>query len=408
MRSTTSATLLAALAGSASAHMMLSYPPPLNSKYNPFANSGSIDYSYTAPLAADGSDYPCKGYQSDLGTSAGQPTATFAAGEQGNITVVGGAAHGGGSCQISLSTDGAKTFKVIQSIIGNCPVNGEGNFDFTIPSDTPAGDQVLAWSWNNRIGNREFYMNCAAVTITGGSSKREAGPEKRGVALSSAPDMFVANIGNGCSVAEGGDVNYPNPGEAVVNNSDNPEAPSGNCGSSGSSSGSGSSDSGAAASPSSSTVAEATTPAYVAPLRPLSSDLSSSSISYAYISSNSAGGIFATVSASVEVPAATPEPATTLATSTSVVAATPTPEASAAPATPATGDSGATTEGSACSNEGEWNCVGGTSFQRCASGMWSAVQSLAAGTSCEAGVAANLKMVSARRVGRFHQRRFAA
>jgi hypothetical protein len=421
---TTSATLLAALAGSASAHMMLSFPPPLNSKYNPFANSGSIDYSYTAPLAADGSDFPCKGYQKDLGTPAGKPTATFAAGSQGNITVVGGAAHGGGSCQISLSMDGAKTFKVIQSIIGNCPVNGEGNFDFTIPSDTPAGDHVLAWSWNNRIGNREFYMNCASVTITGGSSKREA-PEKRAVALSSAPDMFVANIGNGCKVAEGGDVKYPDPGAAVVDTSTNPEAPTGNCGSTGSSggsgssgsgssgsgsSGSGSSGSGAAASPSSSAAAAAapSPPPYVAPLRPTSADLSSSISHNTYTCSNSAGGIFATVSASAEVPAATAA-STTLATVTSAAAAKPTAEASAPPAAaPATGGSGATTEGSACSNEGEWNCVSGSSFQRCASGRWSAVQSLAAGTSCEAGVAANLKMVGARRVGRFHQRRFAA
>lgn len=408
MRATTSTALVAALAGSASAHMMLSFPAPLNSKYNPYADSGKIDYSYTAPLAADGSDYPCKGYQSDLGTPAGQSVASFAVGGQGNITVVGGAAHGGGSCQISLSTDGAKTFKVIQSIIGNCPTNGEGNFDFTVPSDAPAGDAVLAWSWNNRIGNREFYMNCAAVTLTGGSAKREA-TDKRAASFSSLPDMFVANIGNGCNVAEGGDVDYPNPGEAVTKNSDNPEAPSGSCGSSGSSSGSGSSDSGAAASPSSSAVAEVTAslPAYVPPLRPTSSELSSTSISYANTSSNSGGGIFATVSASVEVPAAT-QASTTLATVTSATP-TPTPEATEpAAAAPATGDSGSTAAGSACTTEGEWNCVGGSSFQRCASGVWSAVQSLAAGTSCEAGVAANLKMISARRAGRFHQRRFAA
>ncbi|KAK7706990.1 hypothetical protein SLS64_007198 [Diaporthe eres] len=408
MRATTSTALMAALAGSASAHMMLSFPAPLNSKYNQFADSGKIDYSYTAPLAADGSDYPCKGYQSDLGTPAGQSVASFAVGGQGNITVVGGAAHGGGSCQISLSTDGAKTFKVIQSIIGNCPTNGEGNFDFTVPSDAPAGDAVLAWSWNNRIGNREFYMNCAAVTLTGGSAKREA-TDKRAASFSSLPDMFVANIGNGCSVAEGGDVDYPNPGEAVTKNSDNPEAPSGSCGSSGSSSGSGSSDSGAAASPSSSAVAEVTAslPVYVTPFQPTSSEMSSSSISYAYTYSNSGGGIFATVSASVEVPAAT-QASTTLATVTSATP-TPTPEATEpAAAAPATGASGSTAAGSACTTEGEWNCVGGSSFQRCASGTWSAVQSLAAGTSCEAGVAANLKMISARRTGRFHQRRFAA
>ncbi|KAL1864718.1 hypothetical protein Daus18300_007520 [Diaporthe australafricana] len=389
MRATTSTALLAALTGSASAHMMLSYPAPFNSKYNQFADSGKIDYSYTAPLAADGSDYPCKGYQSDLGTSAGQPTASFAIGGQGNITVVGGAAHGGGSCQISLSTDGAKTFTVIQSIVGNCPVNTEGNFDFTVPSDVPAGDAVLAWSWNNRIGNREFYMNCAAVTLTGGSAKREA-TDKRAAAFSSRPQIFVANIGNGCNVAEGGDVNYPDPGPDVVNNSDNPEAPSGSCGSTGSFSGSGSSDSGSAASSSSSASVEAT-PA--------------------------AGGIFATVSASVEVPAVTAA-STTLATVTSAEA-TPTPDAAASTPAAAAGSSsgstaassGSTAAGSACTTEGEWNCIDGSSFQRCASGTWSAVQSMAAGTSCESGVAANLKMVGAKRAAshmRFHQRRVAA
>jgi hypothetical protein len=32
-----------------------------------------------------------------------------------------------------------------------------------------------------------------------------------------------------------------------------------------------------------------------------------------------------------------------------------------------------------------WNCIGGTSFQQCASGTWSVVQQVAAGTTCTSG-----------------------
>ncbi|KKZ68512.1 hypothetical protein EMCG_05847 [[Emmonsia] crescens] len=36
----------------------------------------------------------------------------------------------------------------------------------------------------------------------------------------------------------------------------------------------------------------------------------------------------------------------------------------------------------ACSKEGEWNCIGGTQFQRCASGQWTMAMPVAAGTKC--------------------------
>jgi hypothetical protein len=41
-----------------------------------------------------------------------------------------------------------------------------------------------------------------------------------------------------------------------------------------------------------------------------------------------------------------------------------------------------------------WNCIGGTSFQQCASGQWSAVQALAAGTTCTSGQTANINIVA--------------
>jgi len=50
--------------------------------------------------------------------------------------------------------------------------------------------------------------------------------------------------------------------------------------------------------------------------------------------------------------------------------------------------SGAITAGTACTTEGYWNCVDGSSFQQCASGTWSAIQSLAAGTQCVVGQSA--------------------
>jgi hypothetical protein len=225
---------VAALLGGAqlaAAHMEISYPAPFRSKFNP--NAVNVDYTNTAPLAADGSNYPCKGYQSDLGSTAGASTATFAPGGSYNFTVTGGAAHGGGSCQVSLSYDKGATFTVIQSIIGGCPL--ASNHPFSIPADAPTGDAIWAWTWQNNIGNREQYMNCAAVTIGGGSAKREIIPQrevaqqKRAVSFTARPQVFIANIGNGCSTSEGSDVQYPNPGPDVVNNGGKLGQPIGSC-----------------------------------------------------------------------------------------------------------------------------------------------------------------------------------
>lgn len=141
--------------------------------------------------------------------------------------------HGGGSCQISLSTDGAKTFAVLKSIIGNCPTSGTSNLDFTIPADAPTGNHVLAWTWHNQIGNREMYMNCASVTLTSGSasSSSSSGGVKqmaRSAAYASRPGIFIANVGaagDGCTTEEMFDVVYPQPGPDVVNDSSKPKAP---------------------------------------------------------------------------------------------------------------------------------------------------------------------------------------
>ena len=70
-----------------------------------------------------------------------------------------GAAHSGGSCQISFSYDNGKTWIVIQSWEGNCPRVQKGSegqltniydtnqdYSFHIPEDLPPADRVLvAW-----------------------------------------------------------------------------------------------------------------------------------------------------------------------------------------------------------------------------------------------------------------------
>lgn len=82
------------------------------------------------------------------------------------------------------------------------------------------------------------------------------------------------------------------------------------------------------------------------------------------------GGVFATTSP-------TPEPSATFGSpAAGTVAATPlSTGTSSYPITP----------GTYCTVEGMWNCIDGISFQRCASGTWSVVEQLAAGTNCTLG-----------------------
>ncbi|EDN05824.1 endoglucanase [Histoplasma capsulatum] len=188
---------LIAAAGSALGHIEMSEPVPFRSR---FGSGGDVDYSMTSPLLADGSNFPCKGYQHD---SVSKPSATYKAGGSGEIKLVGTATHGGGSCQISLSYDQGKTFKVIESIIGGCPLAMQ--YSFKIPSSAPSGEALLAWTWFNKIGNREMYMNCAPVSIEGGSGDKAA--------FDKLPDIYVANVGNGKTTIEGQDVVFPNPGD---------------------------------------------------------------------------------------------------------------------------------------------------------------------------------------------------
>ncbi|KAL9045020.1 MAG: hypothetical protein Q9214_001885 [Letrouitia sp. 1 TL-2023] len=189
-----------------------------------------------SPLAADGSDFPCKqrsGVYDAEGANNIMPI-----GSTQKLKFLGGATHGGGSCQIALTKDLEPTkdsqWMVIQSIVGGCPSAAAGNlndnaastgaseFPYTIPQGIAAGKYTLAWTWFNKIGNREMYMNCAPVTVTGGSKRRDVNETEQYTTdevfakrENKFPNLFKANIGNGCTTADSEDLQFPNPGESV-------------------------------------------------------------------------------------------------------------------------------------------------------------------------------------------------
>ncbi|KAH0547821.1 hypothetical protein FGG08_000078 [Glutinoglossum americanum] len=209
------------------AHMLMANPKPYDSQNT--AGNG--------PLRPDGSNFPCKG---ETSYAAGGSSNTWPLGSTQTLKTIGQAVHGGGSCQISITYDKqpnkSSVWKVIHSIHGGCPArNTPGNlgdsasasnpdtYDFKIPDGLPTGEAVVAWTWFNKVGNPEMYMNCAPVQITGGSSKRsesEADLVVRDTAfLDSLPNMFKANIGNGCGTAQQGmNVVFPNPGSSLETN----------------------------------------------------------------------------------------------------------------------------------------------------------------------------------------------
>lgn len=213
-------TALAALAAGASAHMVLNSPVPF---------AWESEATKQAPLAP--SDFPCK---QPAGTYAVTSMNTVAAGGSLDVQLKGGATHGGGSCQFSITTDTKPTkdsqWKVLHSQIHGCQGGPEDDnmsndandtrnpiIPVKIPEGLPAGQYTFAWSWLNKLGNREFYMNCAPLEVTSGSSKRDQASSSVESILGQLPDMFVANLPETeCQVASGQDFVYPNPGDSVA------------------------------------------------------------------------------------------------------------------------------------------------------------------------------------------------
>lgn len=204
------------LLGVANAHFFITYPPPI-----PGSNPKQ-------PLEASGADFPCHGATLTEGTVTNINVGSTVPLEFGLGAGANTAVHGGGSCQISLtyetSADALKnpsSWYVIQSYVGGCPTDFTGNLNsavmcpgsypncvnnlnFTVPPEVQNGNAILAWTWFNNVGNREMYMNCARVSVSGGQNQ-----------LSQLPNMLAANIGNGCASTESFNIDFPNPGKYV-------------------------------------------------------------------------------------------------------------------------------------------------------------------------------------------------
>ncbi|KAJ9069634.1 hypothetical protein DSO57_1016446 [Entomophthora muscae] len=148
------------------AHMEMTEPAPRRSKYHKGYNN--VDYDMTSPLGGRFS-YPCRGFPS------GPVSKKYTAGQDIQVNLGGSATHKGGHCQFALSFNG-KDFVTIHTVFGTCP-QPERSFSVQIPQNFPNGKAVFAWVWNNREGNRELYMNCADIEISGGSGTSYTGPE---------------------------------------------------------------------------------------------------------------------------------------------------------------------------------------------------------------------------------------
>lgn len=216
-------TALALLSSQAVGHLVMIEPHPYNLDTAPLLQ--------VAPLGAS-LPFPCQT------TKLHEETVTTL--EAGKTTLVkfqGAAVHGGGSCQFSVAygdtpPSDASQWKVIYSIIGGCPAEAAGNipstgtdpqgrvigplcnndsgmeclrqFNVPIPKDIKNGNAMFAWTWFNKIGNREMYMNCAPVKITGGSDDSSF--------VAGLPGMFIANVEGQCTTGNGV-LGFPEPGK---------------------------------------------------------------------------------------------------------------------------------------------------------------------------------------------------
>jgi hypothetical protein len=217
--------ILALAASFASSHVIMVEPHPFNLDTEPLYQ--------TWPLSAD-LPFPCQGR-----TQHAEQVTKVIAGTTQTVKFWGSAVHGGGSCQFSVAygktppSDPSK-WHTIYSIIGGCPAEAAGNiqttgkdpqgrengpecanetdkectkkFNIPIPKDMQNGPAIFAWTWFNKIGNREMYMVCAPIEVVGGKDDSTF--------VDSLPAVFRANIPGECTTgASGSVINFPEPGD---------------------------------------------------------------------------------------------------------------------------------------------------------------------------------------------------
>ncbi|KAF2833044.1 hypothetical protein CC86DRAFT_389430 [Ophiobolus disseminans] len=385
---TTIVVALLAIAPFANAHMVITKPIPFGAP-----NNFNLDKS--------GSDFPCKA----VPYTSTSPN-LWPVGSKQRLDLKGSATHDGGSCQISVTTDKAPTkaskWKVIYSIEGGCPPPPPtgGNFlpdnpnfvnlvtpgfEFTIPPEVPNGDLAMSWTWFNKVGQREMYMNCAPVTVTGGASDMSA--------FEALPDMAVANLASQgtCATTEKFDYTFENPGKYKIQAGKGPFMPL--CG--GPSSAGGSTNGPAqqqpanpVASPVASTVALQAAPVITSTIREV---VMVTALSSPGPSSKkcTASGHHAAMPSPQASGAATPALSQTPAASAPVAVpskapATPVPSGGAATPVPS-GGATSPAVGQACSPDGSIVCsADGKQFAVCNWGK-ATFQSVAQGTTCKGG-----------------------
>ncbi|KAJ1960306.1 hypothetical protein GGI12_003875 [Dipsacomyces acuminosporus] len=132
-----------------------------------------VDYDMTTSIGSEGTAVSpiCKHTK-----PYDKPVATWTSGSTTRINFSPGNGHQGGHCQFSISYDGGQTFAVLSETLKYCFYNGPSNtdtpsvldFDIPLPANLPGAPRaVFAWTWVNASGNREFYMNCADISIIG-------------------------------------------------------------------------------------------------------------------------------------------------------------------------------------------------------------------------------------------------
>ena len=137
-------------------HVFMKSPASRRNKYSEYYNKiKMVDYNIMAPLNTDGYSYPCKGYKK------GPVTQNYTT----NIIPIeleGTVLHEGGHCQFGISNNDSD-FVVLNTVLDNCLLTGL-KYDLELPN-IPNGNYTLFWTWVNKIGNREYYMECADISL---------------------------------------------------------------------------------------------------------------------------------------------------------------------------------------------------------------------------------------------------
>ncbi len=361
------AALALLLARISNAHMIMATPKPYGNPDN-------------SPLASSGANFPCKVTGDPATFYSGTTATSMAVGENQTLSFTGSAVHGGGSCQLAITSDkqpsASTQWQVILSIESGCPSTdgtSASTYQYSIPSGVASGDYVFAWTWVSKLsGTQEYYMNCAPITVTGGASKRSEDSNQQVSKRATLPNLFVANLAsvNDCKSTLSSDVLFPDPGENVQKPNPKPSFASvsgTNCFPAGATGGA--------------------SPAASAPSSSAGSGTGSGSGAESPLSS-------AVAATSVVVSSAAVAPTQTTLQTTLVAATPPTSAAAAPTATSASSSGGSSSSGTTCSTEGAVVCIGTNQFGLCNNGA-AVAQDLAAGTTCSNGV------ISRRRVGRW-------